>query len=797
MRKKPKDPDVLEEKTTQLEQVEQSEQIDQTSRMNPKIHLSKIKKIINRKLIALLVIVFLIAGAISSYLLVFNDLPDPRGLKNYGVIPLSTQIYDRNGELLYEIYRDENRTPIKLSSLPKYIPQATIAIEDANFYKHSGVSIVGGILRAVKDFLLLGRGKRVQGGSTITQQLVKSALLSPERTIQRKMKEIVLALEIEQLLTKDQILELYLNQVPYGGVSYGIEEASRAYFNKNAEDLKLHEAALLAGLPRAPSSYNPFTSFDRAKNRQLQVLARMKDLGYITEDQRKKAAEAELDIRPPDTQIKAPHFVFYIRSILEKEYGKQLVEEGGLKVITSLDYDIQASAEAILKEEVGKVKRLKVSNGALLATRPVTGEILAMVGSVDFFASPSGSYNVTTASRQPGSSIKPINYAIGIDRGFVTPATVFIDGPTCFTAAGQPKAFCPGNYDGSFRGPVQLRFALANSLNIPAVRMLALNGVEDFVASSSSFLITSLTDPQRYGLSLTLGGGEVPMTEMAQAFSSFANEGVPKKLNAILKVTNKTDKVIYEYKDPNFVDNITGPLQYPNYLGIIGKKAVSKETAFLISHILLDNNARAASFGTSSNLVIKGKAVSVKTGTTNDYRDNWTIGYTPNFLVAAWVGNNDNTPMSHLASGITGAAPIWNRVMAKLLENQPDLWPRKPDNIVGHQVCVISGAVPEAASPQELGPEGSGCQTRFEYFMKGRENVGVAQITREFVPVNRDTGVMTKPDDPAAESREQTIINDRLSKYCLDCTHEGEPRAIVNISTLHREAQDKVEFRPL
>lgn len=737
----------------------------------------KYKKLTRIKQIGVvLALLLLVAGSIFSYFYIFKDLPDPRGLQDYGVIPLSTQIYDRDGELLYEIFRDQNRTPVKLADLPKYVPQATIAIEDSNFYKHSGISLVGGIFRALKDTYILQKG--TQGGSTITQQLIKSALLTPERTIQRKIKEAVLAIQVEQILTKDEILELYLNQVPYGGVSYGIQEAAQSYFDKDAKELELHEAALLAGLPRAPTLYNPYTNFDRAKARQEEVLKRMAELGYITEDERKEASAAELDVRPPTNEIKAPHFVFYIRSILEEEYDPQLVEEGGLKVYTSLDYDVQASAEAILKEEIEEISNLNIQNGAVLATRPATGEILAMVGSVDFFATGSGSFNVTTALRQPGSSIKPLNYAVGIDKGIVTPASVFNDGPTCFAAPGQPDSYCPRNYDGSFRGPVQLRYALANSLNIPAVKMLAKNTVEDFVASASAFGITSFEDPQRYGLSLTLGGGEVMMTEMAQAFSAFANEGIPRKLNAILKIEDRNGKVIYEYKDPNIVEDITEDLGYPNFLAIDGERAISKETAFQISHILSDDGARSQAFGTGSLLNIPGKKVSVKTGTTNDLRDNWTIGYTPNFLVATWVGNNDNSRMSYVASGVTGATPIWNRIMALLLENQSPLEPRLPDGVVGVQVCTVSGAIPGTGS--SVAQDGV-CQTRFEYITKGNENIGSADVKREEVPIQRETGVMTTFDDPLMELREHTLVWDGLTNYCIDCAHEGEGNALVRI----------------
>jgi penicillin-binding protein 1C len=739
----------------------------------------KIKKLVLQYTIGFMVAGWIVVGVLF-YLFIFKDLPDPKGLRNYGVIPLSSRIYDRDGELLYEIFRDENRTPIKLRDLPKHVSQATLAIEDANFYKHGGISLFGGVLRAAKDMVLKGKSK--QGGSTITQQLVKSALLTPERTIQRKLKEAVLAIQIEHMLTKDQILELYLNQVPYGGVSYGIQEAAQSYFQKDAKDLSVAEAALLAGLPAAPSAYNPFTHFDRAKSRQLSVLKRMEDVGFITEQQRIDAEREELHLIPPGNTIKAPHFVFYVRSILEEEYGKQLVEEGGLIVKTTLDSDFQASAEAILNDEVAKIKKLRVSNGALLVTRPSTGEILSMVGSTDFFATGSGSYNVTTAQRQPGSSIKPINYAIGIDRRIVTGASVFIDAPTCFSAPGQPKGYCPVNYDGSYRGPVTLRFALANSLNIPAVKMLAKNGVENFVASSSAFLIDSLKDPKRYGLSLTLGGGEVTMVEMAQAFSAFANEGVPRKLTSILEVKDKNGKVLYEYKDPNFVQNVDAPIDFPNFLSIKGKRAISKEAAFIISSILQDNGARSAAFGPSSSLVVKGKkGVSVKTGTTNDLRDNWTIGYTPNFLVAAWVGNNDNSAMSGLASGITGAAPIWNKVMSRVLQNQPDLLSRQPDGVVGKSECIIKD--PSQQDPNAPVPaDGSqpNCQSQFEYFIKGTEGTGAGSISKEQVPVNRDTDVyLPEEGNPAVEMREHTVVWDGLAKYCLDCNHDGEPRTTV------------------
>jgi len=707
------------------------------------------------------------------YFFIFYKLPSPYSLKDYKFIPFSTHIYDRRGRLLYEIYRQQNRTPIKLKDLPKYVASSTIAIEDKDFYKHAGISVIGGMLRAVKDMIFK---HNLQGGSTITQQLVKSALLSPERTIQRKIKEIILAVWTEKVFSKNDILEMYLNQVPYGGAAYGIEEAAKKYFGKSAKELSLVEAATLAGLPQAPTFYSPHYNPQLTIQRRNEVLKALYQQKYIDKKTYDEALAIRMEFKPPQTTIKAPHFVFYIKSKLEDMYGIKNVEEGGLKVTTTLDLDTQETAEKILKEELEKIKNLDVSNGAILVTRPPTGEILAMLGSADYFASPSGAFNVTTALRQPGSSIKPINYAVGLERKLVTPATVFLDIPTCFSAAGQPAAYCPVNYDGQFHGPTQLRFALGNSYNIPAVKMLAQNGVENFVASSSSFTMSTFKDPKNYGLSLTLGGGEVKMTEMAQAFSSFANRGKAKKLYDILKIEDKYGKILFEFKDSNYVKNVQDPLKYPNFLAISAQTAVSAETSFLISHILLDNNARSAAFGTSSYLNVSGHAVSVKTGTTDDKKDNWTIGFTPNFLTVVWVGNNDNKPMNPwLTSGVTGAAPIWNRVMSYVLKNQPDLWPIKPETIVGKQICWDSGL-----SAKKEGDGQTPCQSRFEYFIKGTEPKE-GEITKQIVPINKDTDKLAKESDPNVEMKEKLIIKDMFSVYCIDCNHDKDPYVVIRL----------------
>jgi len=720
----------------------------------------------------LIILALIIAIITGTYFFIFYQLPSPNSLKDFKSTPLSSHIYDRNGKLLYAVYREENRTPIKLKDLPKYVSEATIAIEDKDFYHHGGVSIFGGILRAAKDTLLK---KNLQGGSTLTQQLVKLALLSPERTIRRKMREMVLAILVEKQFSKDQILEMYLNQVPYGGEIYGIEEASKKLFEKSAKQLTVSEAAILAGLPQAPTYYSPYTNPEKTILRRNEVLKAMFNEKYINKTSYDRALKEQIKYKPLANNIKAPHFVFYVKSQLEEKYGIRQVEEGGLKVTTTLDLDIQQEAEKILKEELEKVKDLNVSNGAILVTRPSTGEILAMVGSVDYFASPSGAFNVTTGLRQPGSSIKPINYAVGIERRLTTAGTVFLDSPTCFNAPGQPKAYCPVNYDGQFHGPTQLRFALGNSFNIPAVKMLALNGVKDFVASASAFTIDSFKDSSKYGLSLTLGGGEVTMVEMSQAFSAFANRGIAKKVTEILKIDDRNNKSLYKANDINIIQEVKKPLSNPSFLAIQGSRAISKETAFIISHILLDPNARSGAFGTGSYLEVPKHAVSVKTGTTDDKRDNWTIGYTPNFLVAVWVGNNDNSPMNpYLTSGVTGAAPIWNQVMRYVLKNQPDLWPIKPDNVYGKQICNVGGSLMEKKSD---GTES--CSARFEYFIKGTEPKPLVS-EKQFVLINKDNDKLAKPGDPNTEMKEKIIIKDAYSTYCVDCSHEGETAQTVN-----------------
>lgn len=684
---------------------------------------------------------------------VVNNIPNPKKLTT-DEYPESSKILDRNGNLLYEFYTEQKRTSVPLEKIPDNLKKATLAIEDANFYRHIGFDLRGmlrGFYRSVFQ-------KRLQGGSTITQQLVKNALLTPERTIERKFKEAILTVATEILYNKDEILEMYFNQTPYGGTLWGADAAASGIFNKKVSDLSLAEAALLAGLPGSPSRYSPFAHPDAAKARQEMVLERMLELEFINQEEYDKAKNEELKYYLERGKIEAPHFVFYIKEILIEKYGLQKVNEGGLKVTTSLDLEMQKLAEVTVATEVGKLERYNVTNGAVVITEPKTGEILAMVGSKDYFSEDiDGKYNVTTALRQPGSSIKPLNYAVGLELGNITAATVLADEPTCFRN-GLQKPYCPTNYGNSYHGIQTVRNSLANSLNIAAVKVLKLNGIETFVASASAMGISSFTDPSRYGLSLTLGGGEVKMVDMAVAFGALANGGVKQELVPILKIEDRKGEVLEQ-------------VEYST-----GDRVLSRETAFLIQQILSDDGARSMVFGRGSLLNIKGQPeVAVKTGTTNELRDNWTIGYTPDMVITVWVGNNDNSRMSGVVSGISGAAPIWNKLMTELLKDKPVKKPVRPADIVGVNVCNLTGGL----------AEDSGCASHYEYFKKEflpkRTNV-----VRQNVLIDKDTGriVSEAENKPNTEWQEHDVVIDATGVwYCLDCNWGEEiekKSAIIN-----------------
>lgn len=707
--------------------------------------LKKFKRFRKKRYFSLVVLTLVIISSVLIYFFILKDLPSPTRLNSPTNIPESSQIFDRNGTLLYTVYSDVNRTEIPLKEIPKHVQEATISVEDKDFYRHGAIDIRGISRAAVANLT----GKPIQGGSTLTQQLIKSSLLTPERTVQRKIKEVVLAFATEVIYSKPQILEMYLNQIPYGGTAYGIEAASKTYFGKKASQLTLAEAALLAGLPQSPTLYSPFGSHpEYAKARQELVLERMRQQGYITQEEENRAIKEELKYKNLSDSIKAPHFSLYVKDLMEKKYGKKFTEEGGFKIKTTLDLPMQEFAELAVATEVAKLKNARVSNGAAVITDPGSGDILAMVGSRDYFdSSIDGNVNIALAYRQPGSSIKPINYAVGLLNGY-SAATVFVDKEICFPNPGG-AAYCPKNYDGRFHGIVTMRESLASSLNIPAVKMLKVNTLESMIATASAMGITTFTDPERYGLSLTLGGGEVTMLDMATAFGVFANKGYKVELNPILEVKDSRGKVLEQGKSRS---------------PIFGKRVLPEEVTFIISDILADNQARAMAFGTNSVLNIPGQYVSVKTGTTNDYRDNWTIGYTPKYLIATWVGNNDNSPMGSVVSGVTGASPIWNEIMTFLLKDQKVVAPTPPKNAVRLSVCKYSGLFPA---------EGGTCETRTDYFIRNmfpkRRDPGKSSV---FV----DKGTQDIPKDSKQtenlEAQEHYVITDDTGdRYCVDCAH--------------------------
>lgn len=626
---------------------------------------------------------YFIFGGIFSLFFVFlpllvliflQNLPNPK-LLELRDISQTTKIYDRNQTLLYQMYANQNRTLVSLTSIPKDLINATIAIEDKDFYRNPGFD-VGAIARAAIGNL---QGKPLQGGSTITQQLIKSTLLTPEKSLGRKIKEAILAFWAERIYTKDQILTMYFNQVSYGGTSWGVEAASKTYFGQQVKDLSLAQSAFLAGLTKAPTTYYPYGDNPNLwKQRQIEVLGRLQSLGYITKEEKEGAEAEELTFLPPQSPIYAPHFVFYLKDLLIKKYGLEMVEKGGLNVVTSLDLNLQKKTEDIVRTEVDKDAKYNLTNGAALVTNPKNGDILAMVGSKDYDDPDFGKVNITTSLRQPGSSVKPITYSAALSRGY-TAATMLNDSPTTFGLPGP--SYTPVNYDGLFRGNVSLRIALANSINIPAVKTLQAIGVNTMVDLAKKMGITSWGSPERYGLSLTLGAAEVKMTDMATVYGTLSNQGQRVDLNPILKITDSQGETIFEKKD------------------LPKRQVLDPGVSFIISSILSDNAARAMEFGLNSPLNVKGYEVSVKTGTSDRFRDNWTIGYTPNFLTAVWVGNNDNQPMNGIASGITGAAPIWHDIMVELLSNASYQKLQKPENIVEKN-----------------------CIGRKEYFLKGTEN---------------------------------------------------------------------------
>ncbi len=711
-----------------------------------------------------LLTLFIIALGSVAYLI--RQLPSPQTLVSDEHYAASTQIFDRNGILLYEIYTDENRIPIAIGTLPDHVKQATIAIEDQNFYQHFGIDI-SGILRAIRNNLFQDK---LEGGSTITQQLVKNALLTPEKSIMRKLNEGLLAIMTEVVYSKDEILEMYLNHISYGGTAVGIEAASQSYFDKPATDLTLEEAALLAGLPQAPSLYSPFGSNpERAQNRQAEVLRRMAEEGFITFLEAETAKSETLKYALSQTQIKAPHFVFYVRDLLYQEYGVDKVEKGGLRVYTSLDLEIQQQVQEMVAKEISSLVNYRVGNGAALITKPDTGEILAMIGSKDYFDTENdGQVNVTIALRQPGSSIKPLMYAAAFQKKTLNPGTILLDVPTCFISPGQ-RPYCPRNYSGGFSGETTVRRALGNSYNIPAVKSLATIGVEEFMNQAEKMGITTWHDPVNYGLSLTLGGGEVKMIDMAQAFGTLANQGVYVPLSPILKVEDYRGNILQEINSEERKQNLEYLTNYEsNQSKGELKRVMDRAPAYLVSHIMQDNRARMSVFGANSALVIPDQVVSAKTGTTNDLKDNWTVGFTPEFLTIAWVGNNDGTPMGRLTTGIVGAAPIFNDLMTYLLQDRPAIWQEKPSDVSQGGVCA-------SGMPPELNSESCSIKNTDLYWLKGLPSD--SKYVTQKLWIDPETGY-PPPEDEQVDGlvlEEKTMLKDPVTSfYCHDCDQQTD-----------------------
>lgn len=701
-------------------------------------------------------IFFLVIAGIVAVPLLFlwysRDLPTPGKLVESKYTD-STRIYDRNNVLLYSVYEDQNRTYVKLDAIPADLKNATIAIEDEDFYENKGFSVIG-YLRSVKNLIF---SRRISGGgSTITQQLVKNVLLTNEQSLPRKIKELILAIQVDNRFSKDQVLEMYLNNIPYGGTAIGIEAASETYFGKKAKDLNLAESVFLSGLPQSPSLYSPFTGEKHYIDRSEAVLRQMVANDYIEKEELEQVLERIKRFKftgRESSSIKAPHFVMYVKKKLSEQFGERFVETGGLQVKTTLDYEVQKDAEEIIKDEIEGLKSYNVSNGAGLITEAESGEILAMVGSTDYFDQENdGNFNAVFAQRQPGSSLKPIVYAKAFEKGY-TPATMLMDAKTEFPGGTGQEAYNPVNYSGKFSGPIQLRFALGNSINIPAVKLLALVGLKDTMELAYRMGISNW-DPtpeamRNVGLSLILGGREVSLFDEVTAFGVFANKGVRHDPISILEVKDGGGKELFKAEKDD------------------GDEVISEDIAFLVSHILLDNNARTQEFGPNSWLRVPGRTVAVKTGTTDEKRDNWTIGYTPSYVVGVWVGNNDNTPMNkNIASGSTGASPIWAKLMSRVLKGKSSEEFDVPDGVVSVQVDSLTGGLPK-----------DGQATRSEYFVKGTEPKSVS-------PIYQGEFLVFREDDPVSsdgKNRWQDGINAWIEQFHKDDQKYHPPGDILDV----------------
>ncbi|XOU94238.1 MAG: penicillin-binding protein [Candidatus Kerfeldbacteria bacterium] len=631
----------------------------------PREKLGKLQWLKSNWLLVLIILAFtFVILIISAFAWYSRDLPDPDKIMAR-TIAESTKIYANDGtSLLYEIHGDEKRTLVEIEDIPDIMKQATIAIEDHDFYEHGGFSLAG-IIKATchEVFGNLGGLCPQRGGSTITQQFVKNAILTNERSYTRKIKELVLSYQLEKQFEKDQILQLYFNEIPFGSTLYGVESASQSFLGKPIQDITLSEAAFLASIPNRPTYYSPYGNNTEAlSNRLHTVLNEMVKLGFVTEEEAEEARNDNIlaRLKPKYENITAPHFVFYVREQLSEKYGEKVIEQGGLRVTTTIDIEKQTIAEEVLETQAEKNKiNYNANNAALVSIDTKTGQILAMVGSKDYFNEEiDGNVNVTLRPRQPGSSFKPLVYLTAFNQGF-TPETILFDLVTKFKTGAAD--YEPKNYDLGERGPVSMRESLAGSLNVTAVKTLYLAGIENVLDAADSFGYSTLGDRSRFGLSLVLGGGEVTLLDHTSAFATFAREGVYHPVVSILKIEDHNGKVLEEYEARE-------------------DQVFNKENVRTLNSILSDDGARAYVFGTGSVLTLPGRPVAAKTGTTNDYRDAWTIGYTPSIATGVWVGNNDNSEMRRGAAGSVVAAPIWHNYMKQVVTGPVETFQTAPAN---------------------------------------------------------------------------------------------------------------------
>ncbi|MEK9156103.1 MAG: PBP1A family penicillin-binding protein [Patescibacteria group bacterium] len=614
----------------------------------------------------LIILVLFVAGAFAWFT---KDLPTPSKIASRKATE-STKLYDRTGEILLYETGEQKRTVVGADQISRYLKEATVATEDANFYSHHGFDIRA-VMSAVAE-QLTGKTSRTRGGSTITQQYVKNALLNSNRSMTRKIKELILSVELEFMFDKDEILAMYLNEVPYGSNTAGAEAAARTYWGKSAQDLTLAESATLAAIPKAPTFYSPYgTHVKELVNRKNYVLDRMADAGAISEEEAKKAEGEDTTtlgtaLKPRRDNILAPHFAMYVLEEIADEYGEERIQKEGLKIITTLDYEKQKAAEAAVAKGADKLSRYGASNAALVAVDPKTGQVLSMIGSLDYFDTEiDGNVNVANSLRQPGSAFKPFAYTTAFKKKEYSPSRIIFDLQTDFGGG-----YVPQNYNGNFNGPVTMRTALSNSLNIPAVKVLSLAGIDNVLRTAEDMGITTLNQRDRYGLSLVLGAGEVRPVEMASAFGVFAAGGVKHDPISALKITDSKGKILFEYKPTED----------------IGRKVLDPQIAYEINSILSDNEARSMVFGPRSALYFSNRTVAVKTGTTSDFKDAWTVGYTPAISTAVWVGNSDAAKMKSGADGSVLAGPIFHAFIESALADTPSEEFNRPEGILEVEV---------------------------------------------------------------------------------------------------------------